>query len=618
MHRRNHSHRVFCKRDLFFGGENIMSLTITVRPGDATTGGDTHELPAEGDNGNQEIDTKAEAEAALTFLKDDKNVVVVGDKVYKKEDLIGIRDRNDIPSPDAKTSTKRGDGVSIGVGVDGYYTAGLGDNGHSGGGAQLTARFGIPLFSSDGHLLALDILGGGDVGNFSAGGDQYTTPGGNMVESSFTGGGALLGTMLRWQSPWLFGLGVGVQGIVGGFGSPDSTTVSLPTSCTPGDFGRGECEPNAGPKTGNAGTTGLYNPDLGASRGTGGIMAKVEVPVVASVRVAEGTWGGLDIYGGGKFGYTHLAPDDGHSFGFGTAGGMLGIAGHFGGADAVVPSGIEDKDGDGVEDAKDKCPGTLAGVEVNAEGCPIEEIEDKDNDGVGDKDDKCPDLPGTKENKGCPAYEAKVTAFPDSLKPGDKLVLGLTVSADSKVTVQFTDSAGTATNTKAEMVDAGNATPEFSVPSNLTSGKYKVKITMKDPATGVEKVEEKEVVIVEKVTATLQASFAPGEPPAVQDVKVVGLPKLDGVSYVIQGVDKKSGAVVGEQAVADKPGSIFDSKGTRVGLQAPGGKGFVKDVTYTVTLKNKDGQTVWSGQFEIGEAPPPPKQQGGGKGRRRA
>lgn len=605
-----------------------MSLSITVRPGDATTGGDTHELPADGDNGNQKIDTKSEAEAALTFLKDDKSVVVVGDKVYKKEDLIGIRDRKDTPSPDAKTTTKRGDGVSIGVGVDGYYTAGLGDNGHSGGGAQLTARFGIPLFTSDGHLLALDILGGGDVGGFSAGEGQYTTPGGENVESSFIGGGALLGTMLRWQSPWMFGLGVGVQGVIGGFGSPDSTMVSLPTSCTPGDdsgFGRGECEPNAGPKTGNAGTTGLYNPDLGASRGTSGIMAKVEVPVVASVRVAEGEWGGLDLYGGGKFGYTHLAPNDGHGFGFGTVGGMLGVAGHFGGADAVVPSDplTEDKDGDGVpgdgvEGGKDKCPGTLAGVEVNAEGCPIEEIEDKDKDGVGDKDDKCPDAAGTKENGGCPAYDAKVTSIPESLKAGDKLPLGLTLGAKSEVRIKFTDANNKSANTRTETIDSGDSTTEFDVPSTLPSGKYKVTITMKDPVTGAEKVEEKQIVIVERVTATLPGSFAPGQPPAVQDVKVVGLPKLEGVNYVIQAIDKKTGTVTGEASVADKPGTIQENTGTRIALQAPNGKNFQKDVNYVVTLKNKEGLALWTGSFEIGEAPPPPKQQGGGKGRRRA
>jgi outer membrane protein OmpA-like peptidoglycan-associated protein len=36
-------------------------------------------------------------------------------------------------------------------------------------------------------------------------------------------------------------------------------------------------------------------------------------------------------------------------------------------------------------------------------GCP-----DKDKDGVADIDDKCPDVPGIKENKGCPEVKAEV------------------------------------------------------------------------------------------------------------------------------------------------------------------------------------------------------------------
>jgi OOP family OmpA-OmpF porin len=45
-----------------------------------------------------------------------------------------------------------------------------------------------------------------------------------------------------------------------------------------------------------------------------------------------------------------------------------------------------DTDGDGVVDSKDKCPGTPAGVKVDAEGCPL----DTDGDGVPDYMDKCP------------------------------------------------------------------------------------------------------------------------------------------------------------------------------------------------------------------------------------
>ena len=58
-----------------------------------------------------------------------------------------------------------------------------------------------------------------------------------------------------------------------------------------------------------------------------------------------------------------------------------------------------DSDGDGVVDALDKCPGTPAGRKVNADGCEL----DSDGDGVVDANDKCPGTPaGRKVNAdGC-------------------------------------------------------------------------------------------------------------------------------------------------------------------------------------------------------------------------
>ncbi len=73
-----------------------------------------------------------------------------------------------------------------------------------------------------------------------------------------------------------------------------------------------------------------------------------------------------------------------------------------------TPKGVEvdangcpiDSDGDGVPDYLDKCPGTPKGVEVDADGCPI----DSDGDGVPDTADKCPNTPkGVKvDTNGCP------------------------------------------------------------------------------------------------------------------------------------------------------------------------------------------------------------------------
>ncbi len=62
--------------------------------------------------------------------------------------------------------------------------------------------------------------------------------------------------------------------------------------------------------------------------------------------------------------------------------------------------GAKDSDGDGVKDKVDECPGTPAGVTVDARGCPV----DSDGDGVADYLDRCPNTPaGAQVNaEGCP------------------------------------------------------------------------------------------------------------------------------------------------------------------------------------------------------------------------
>jgi OOP family OmpA-OmpF porin len=67
---------------------------------------------------------------------------------------------------------------------------------------------------------------------------------------------------------------------------------------------------------------------------------------------------------------------------------------------------VMDSDGDGVNDDKDKCPGTPKGVKVDKDGCPI----DSDGDGVPDYQDACPGTPrGTPvDTRGCPKV-SKIT-----------------------------------------------------------------------------------------------------------------------------------------------------------------------------------------------------------------
>ncbi len=67
---------------------------------------------------------------------------------------------------------------------------------------------------------------------------------------------------------------------------------------------------------------------------------------------------------------------------------------------ASCEGGIDDKDGDGVADAKDKCPDTPANAKVDGEGCPL----DSDGDGVADYKDNCAGTPAgaTVDGSGCP------------------------------------------------------------------------------------------------------------------------------------------------------------------------------------------------------------------------
>jgi OmpA-OmpF porin, OOP family len=53
---------------------------------------------------------------------------------------------------------------------------------------------------------------------------------------------------------------------------------------------------------------------------------------------------------------------------------------------------VTDSDGDGVEDARDRCPGTPAGARVDRTGCPLAHAAvDSDGDGVPNSADRCPD-----------------------------------------------------------------------------------------------------------------------------------------------------------------------------------------------------------------------------------
>jgi len=81
-----------------------------------------------------------------------------------------------------------------------------------------------------------------------------------------------------------------------------------------------------------------------------------------------------------------------------------------------------DKDGDGIPDARDKCPNEPEDKDgfEDADGCPDP---DNDKDGVLDADDRCPNQAGPVENQGCPDTDRDGDGVVDRLdkcpdKPG--------------------------------------------------------------------------------------------------------------------------------------------------------------------------------------------------------
>ena len=66
---------------------------------------------------------------------------------------------------------------------------------------------------------------------------------------------------------------------------------------------------------------------------------------------------------------------------------------------------LRDRDGDGIDDERDHCPGAAEDVDgfEDADGCPDP---DNDLDGIDDIRDKCPNEPedydGVADDDGCP------------------------------------------------------------------------------------------------------------------------------------------------------------------------------------------------------------------------
>ncbi len=110
---------------------------------------------------------------------------------------------------------------------------------------------------------------------------------------------------------------------------------------------------------------------------------------------------------------------------------------------ATFESTPVDSDGDGVEDGLDQCPGTPAGVTVDANGCEV--VADSDGDGVIDSLDQCPGTPSgaTVDANGCEIVaDSDGDGVIDSLDQCPGTSEGATVDANGCAVILDSDGDG--------------------------------------------------------------------------------------------------------------------------------------------------------------------------------
>ena len=146
----------------------------------------------------------------------------------------------------------------------------------------------------------------------------------------------------------------------------------------------------------------------------------------------------------------------------------------------VAPPRPLDSDGDGVIDAKDKCPDTPRGVKVDAQGCPL----DSDGDGVYDYKDKCPGTPKAAkvDKRGCWVLKGvyfdtnQYTIRSRSYTILDQVVSVLKKNPDLKVEIQgHTDNRGAATYNQKLSENRAKAIMGYFIQAGLAESRLKAK-----------------------------------------------------------------------------------------------------------------------------------------------
>lgn len=308
-----------------------MSITLNLRSPNGTTGA-PQDIPGEGD-----INTREEAEAALSLLSGDhaNDEIVAGSRTYTRSELTAIRDGQ---APTA--ATQPGTGASHVIRIEGNFSAGLdAPYNHRGGGARITYGLSIPF--SPGSRGSFTPVFGAEVSSVRS--SAFTippTPGGEPAReahSGFTRYNAVLGGDFNLVMNRFMG-SLGVRIGIGGFTTPRNVTPVAP--CMPGDVGRAQCEPTAGPVDHH--DDGLVYPSRGYPRATSGGVLTLSVPISAGAVVSRGAWGNASLFANVEPGVTILFPRDGNGYSVGNlaigAGINIAVGGHAAERPQTAPS----------------------------------------------------------------------------------------------------------------------------------------------------------------------------------------------------------------------------------------------------------------------------------------
>jgi len=202
--------------------------------------------------------------------------------------------------------------------------------------------------------------------------------------------------------------------------------------------------------------------------------------------------------------------------------------------------------------------------------------------------------------------EAKLGDTPSIVKTQDTFGVGVEVKSKSKVdvSVSFVDKDKTPFNSSTTVTARqGNMKYDFKVPADVKAGDYTLVVTFEDLKTGEIKTEEKPIKVIGNVTGNTPSSFAPNQPPSIQDIKVIGTDKIEGMTYTITATeeDKKTKEKKQVGTFTSQPFTITDKGGQAIKFEAPEAKGFRKDVTYVVKF-TKDGHELLTKTFFVGQA----------------